>query len=80
MASSSGGDMSRDDSGDDEETGPSTKATEGDTLRVSFCPIVDRVRTDDCGERREGTDWRAVVAWGAWRSAAGITCRKVLWS
>ena len=44
--------------------GKDPQVTEGGTLRVSFSLAVDRVRTDDSGERREETDWLTIVAWG----------------
>ena len=31
---------------------------------MSFSVAVDRVRTDDSGERREEADWFTIVAWG----------------
>ena len=31
---------------------------------MSFSLAVDRVRTDESGERREETDWFLVIAWG----------------
>ena len=44
--------------------GKEPQVTEGETLRASFSLAVDRVRTDDSGERREETDWFTIVAWG----------------
>ena len=44
--------------------GKEPQVTAGETLRVSFSLAVDRVRTDDSGERREETDWFTIVAWG----------------
>ncbi len=44
--------------------GKDPQVTEGGTLRVSFSLAVDRVRSDDSGERREEADWFTIVAWG----------------
>ena len=44
--------------------GKDPQVGDGATLRVSFSLAVDRVRTDDSGERHEEADWFPIVAWG----------------